>query len=487
MIKKVKQIFSNKVIVYLITRYGTFFIQFISSIFLAVNCGAYYFGIWGFISMLINYISYFNLGIPYSVNILMIQNKSNGKLVKDYIANSFFLNVLLSILIILFGVYYYVVGISAFDKYQISEYFYLICVIGIVYHFDSLFGTIYRVNNRMFELAFFQSIVPVLIFFSIFLAKGEKLLELLLWMTLSGELIALLIFIVNKKIPWGGKVSLKGVRDVLKKGFHLFIYNVCFFLIGLSTRTIISLYYRVEDFGYFTFSYNLANAILLFLQALSVVIFPKIIDKLNSNKKLDIINVLNILNINYVTLSYGLIFIAMIFFPIFIYFIPKYQNTLKLINLVAISLLLFTNSFGYGTYLMAQNQEKRLSIISLISLILNIVISVLLVIKFKLTYEYLILATLITYFVFSYCCTLYSRKILEQKTNPISVILDFFPLRLLIPYLISVLMILFNFTYLIFLPLLVFIVLNISEIKQIIGTIKVIILRPTIVDIDKNT
>ena len=486
MIKKVKQIFLNKVLIYLITRYGTFFIQFISSIFLAVNCGAYYFGIWGFISMLINYISYVNLGIPYSVNILMIQNKSNGQLIKDYVANSLVLNILLSFLIILFGIYYYLVGISAFDKYQISEYFCLICIIGIVYHFDSLFGTIYRVNNRMFELAFFQSVVPVLIFFSIFITKGKKLLELLLWMTLLGELFALLIFIVNKKIPWGGKVTLKGVRDVLKKGFHLFIYNVCFFLIGLSTRTIISIYYRVEDFGYFTFSYNLANAILLFLQALSVVIFPKIIDKLNSNKKSDIIYVLNLLNINYVTLSYGLIFIAMIFFPMFIYFIPKYHTTLKLINLVAITLLLFTNSFGYGTYLMAQNQEKRLSIISLISLILNIVTSMVLVIKFKLTYEYLILATLISYFVFSYCCTLYTRKRLGQITNPISVISDFFPLRLLIPYLISVLMILFNFTYIIFLPLLVFIVLNIAEIKQIIGTIKVIILRPTIVDIDKN-
>ena len=485
MIKKAKQIFLNKVFIYLFSRYLTFFVQFLSSIFLAVNFGAYYFGIWGFISMLINYISYVNLGIPYSVNVLMIQNKSNSGLIKDFIANAVVLNFLLSLFIILFGIYYYAIGISALGKYQISEYLYLICLIGIVYHFDSLFGAIYRVNNRMFELDFFQSVVPVFVFISIFIATGKMLLLLLLWMTLLGELIALLIFLMNNKIPWGGKVSLRGIRDVLKKGYYLFIYNICFFLIGLSTRTIISFYYKVDDFGYFTFSYNLANAVLLFLQALSVLIFPKIIDKLSSNKDTDIIDMLKFLSINYVTLSYCLIFVSLIFFPLLIYFIPEYHTTLKLVNLVAISLLLFTNSFGYASYLMAQNLEKRLSVISSVCLILNIFVAMVMVIIFELTYEYLILATLFSYLVFSYCCAFYTRKRLGQILNPVKIFLDFFPLRLLVPYSISVLLILLDLTYFLFLPLMVFIVSNRLELGQIILTVKAIILRPSIVDIDK--
>ncbi len=338
----------------------------------------------------------------------------------------------------------------------------------------------------MFELAFFQSVVPILVFISIFLAKGKSLLKLLLWMTLLGELIALLIFIVNKKIPWGGKPSFGGIKIVLNKGFHLFIYNVCFFLIALSTRTIISIYYKVEDFGYFSFSYNLSNAILLFLQALSVVIFPKIIDKLNSKSKEDVQNVLNILNINYVTLSYGLIFTALIFFPGFLYFIPKYHSTLKGVNLIAITLLLFTNSFGYGSYLMAQNQEKRLSIISILSLFLNVAISLVLVLFYKVTYEYLILATLASYFLFSFLCAFYARKLLNLKTNILSVLDDFIPARLLIPYLFSIIIIVLNLAYFIFIPLIAFVLLNMKEIQQIFKTIKVIIFRPTIVDINEN-
>ena len=132
-----KKIITNKVIIYLVSRYAIYFIQFISSIIIAINFGPYYFGIWGFISMLINYISYINLGIPYSVNILLVQNKADEDLQKNIVANSIVLTLVLTFLILLFDLYYYYFGISAFDKYEIFNYLNLICLIGIIFHFDS--------------------------------------------------------------------------------------------------------------------------------------------------------------------------------------------------------------------------------------------------------------------------------------------------------------------------------------------------------------
>ncbi len=481
--KKIKAIASNKVLLYLTSRYATYFIQFLTSIFLAVKFGPYYFGIWGFVLLLINYISYINFGISNSVNILMVQNKTNDNHVKSIVANSIILNGLLSTLIIIFALYYSVFGIKAFEKYEIGNYFYIICIIGIVFHFNSLFGTIYRVKNRLFELAFFQSIVPVLLFLSLFFATGKALLQLLLSMYLVAEVAALIIFIVNKKIPWGGKPSFKWCLQVIYKGFHLFIYNMCIFLIIISIRTIISIFYSVEDFGYFTFSFTLANSILLFLQALSIIIFPKIIDKLSSHNKEYIKNILYVLNVNYVTLSYGLMFMALIAFPIFINLIPKYHDTLYELNLIAITVLLYINSFGYGLYLMAQNQEKKLSIISSFSLGLNISLGLIIVLLFKATYEYVIIATLISYFIYSYLIARLVRRKLDEKTIPIYVILDFFPLRLLIPYILAVIIIILRLEYLIFIPLLTFIILNKVEFKQITTTIKTVFSRPSIIDI----
>jgi O-antigen/teichoic acid export membrane protein len=483
-LNKLKLLSTNKVIIYLVTRYLTYFIQFISSIFIAINFGPYYLGIWGFISLLINYISYINFGIPNSINILIVQNKLNDQKVKDFIADSLVLTFILSLLIFIFGFLYYFVGIEVFDKYQLSQYFYIICLIGVFFHFDSLFGTVYRIKNSLFELAFFQSVVPVLVFISIFFSKEENLVSLILWMTLFGEVLALILFIVNGKIPRGGKPSLSGVKIVISKGFYLFLYNISFFLIALSTRTIISIYFTIDDFGYFSFAYNLSSAILLFLQALSVVIFPKIIDKLHSKSMKDVVNVLNILNINYVTLSYGLIFIAMALFPIFFSFIPKYYNTLKVVNLIAISLLFYANSFGYGSYLMAQNQDKRLAIISFISLIFNVIVSLILVYFYEVKYEYLILATLGSYFIFGFSCVYYTKVLLGLNKNFINVLIDLVPLRLLIPFLISIIIVVFDLNYFIIIPLVIFILLNSKEIKQILNTINIILFRPTIIDIN---
>jgi O-antigen/teichoic acid export membrane protein len=415
----------------------------------------------------------------------MVQNKTNNNLVKNFVSNSLVLIGVLSLLIILLAVYYSVFGIKLFERYEIGYYFYIICIIGVLFHFNSLMGTIYRVKNRLFELAFSQSVVPILIFFSMFLAKGKTLLPILLYMILLGNVATLILFIGNKKIPWDGRLSIKGSIEVLNKGFYLFIYNMCFFFIVLSTRTLISYFYEIEEFGYFTFSYTLANAVLLLLQALSVVIFPKVIDKLNSKNREDVKNITNILNTNYVTLSYGLMFLALIIFPVFINYIPKYQGTLKVLNLIAVTVLLYTNSFGYASHLMAQNQERRLSIISLFSLCLNIAISFALILVFKVSYEYVIISTLISYFVFSYSCAKFSNQIIGEKNSASYVLLEFFPIRLLIPYVIAVIIIGWNLEFFIFLPLLVFIMSNVRELKQIIKTIKIIITRPNIVDIEE--
>lgn len=477
------KIFTNKVVLYLFSRYITYFIQFVSSIYIAVKLGPFYLGIWGFLLLLLNYFKIINFGIGNSLNILMVQYKNDESKVKDYVASSF-----LIVSIICFGVclaagYYYFFGIPAFDKYQVGYLFYLVCGIAILVYINSLFVIIYRVRNSLFEIAFYQSIIPALLLVMMFFFTNSTLLLYLLLMYILGETVSLILFFKGKQVIWGGHVNWRNSKTVLNKGFYLFIYNFCFYLIIVSTRTIISTYYSVEEFGFFTFSYTLANAILLFLEAFSFVIFPKVIDKLNSTDVNTIVSTIRTLRVNYVSFSHGLIYIALIIFPMFLYFVPKYQSTLETLNLIALSIVLYTNSFGYNTYLMARNKETTIAKISLYSLVLNIVCALLLVNFWNVEYTYVILSTMGAYFFYACLCVWHGQKLLGSKLSVWKIINECFPIKLLLPYLSAVGVVILDMQYMIIIPLALFIVMNYRIIIEIINTIKRIINTPEIVDI----
>src|SRR5690554_4538644 len=276
--RKISLILKNKVVLYLATRYLTYFFQFLSSIIIAVKLGPYYFGIWGFLLLLINYFRISNFGISNAANVLIVQNKENKEKVKNLVLGALACTGILSLMIILFALYYYLFGIPFFQKYEVGVLFYVVCFIAILTHFNTLLMNIYRIKNRLFEVAFQQSAVPILVLITCFFLKDKTLVYALLGAHVVGNILALLIFVFGKKIPWKGSFSISVLKTIINKGFFLFLYNICFYLIIVSIKTIISIYYSVEDFGFFTFSYSLANVVLLFLQALTFIVFPKIIE-----------------------------------------------------------------------------------------------------------------------------------------------------------------------------------------------------------------
>lgn len=71
------KILSNKIVVYMLTRYVVYFVSFLSSLLIAGKLGPYYFGIWGFVLLLINYFHIIDFGIGNSMTVLLVQNKEN--------------------------------------------------------------------------------------------------------------------------------------------------------------------------------------------------------------------------------------------------------------------------------------------------------------------------------------------------------------------------------------------------------------------------
>ena len=473
----------NKVVSYMLTRYLVYFISFLSSLLIAGKLGPYYFGIWGFVLLLINYFHIIDFGIGNSMTVLLVQNKENPQRQRNYEMASMFILGWISLFVVCIAVYYGCFGISFFEKYHLGNLFYLVCGIAILQYFNDYFLKVYRVKGKMFEFAFYQTIIPVLVLLFLFFAREERLVWLLTFAYLIGHVLSMFFYLKGGGISYRGKCTFKDCGLILNKGFYLFVYNFCFYMIIVSTKTIIGIYYTVEEFGYFTFSYTLAHAALLLLTAFSSLITPKLIDKFHSNDYVQIHATVRLLRVNYVYLSHGLMYIAMIGFPILLYVLPKYAGALRTINLTALATILYANSFGYSSLLMAKNKEKVIARNSLISLILNVILAFVLIKIFHVGYEYVILATLVTYFLYAYLTVYSGKRMLQQSINFFSVMKECFPTGVLVPFLGAIVVTMINVDYLMGVPFLLFLIIDRKEVEEIYLSFKRILFNPNVIDI----
>lgn len=417
------------------------------------------------------------------MTVLLVKNKDNKSEQANYEATAMMFLALVSLFVVGIALYYYFFGIPLVDKYDLGNLFYAVLVIAILQYFNDYLLKVYRAKGKMFGFTFYQSIIPIFLFTSVFLSQGK---QLILYLTLSyvfGHLLSLFFFIIGKGININGKPTFSKGKVIVTKGFLLFVYNFCFYMIIVSTKTLIGTYYPVKEFGYFTFSYTLANAALLLLTAFSSLVTPKLIDKFNTNNTDSINRTVSLLRINYIYLSHGLMYAAMMFFPILLFFMPQYSETLRVLNLTALATVLYTNSFGYTSFLMSKNREKSLARNALISLIVNILLVLMLILIIKVNYEYVVLGTLISYIVFAYLTVYSGKKELQQPIGFFDIMKECFPRGVLIPLVVAVCITSLNNGYLMFIPLLIFVLMNIKEIKEIIISFKRILNKPEIVDV----
>jgi len=451
--------------------------------YIAVKLGPYYFGIWAFINLLIAVFSNINFGIANAINILLVQNKDNKSKCDSYIFNAFILVFVISLLPL--GVLFYdrLFTIEYFAKYHLGNLIFIVALIIIVGHINTLFSNIFRVKNKIFEIAFNQSVLSVLIFILMFFASNRTLLILLTVAYLVANLLSLYLYYRAKTVVTKGSFDKSLSKNLLTKSLFLFIYNSCFYFIILSTKTLISYNYTVKEFGYFAFAFTIANASILLLDSFMFLIFPKTIDILKGTNLLQIKTKIDFFRNNYITTIQSIIYLAMPFCFVFIHFFEQYKNSYFSLILIMLTLMLYSNSAGYVNYLLANNYEKKIAFFAMTALIINI-ISVLALIKiFKVGFEYCILGTMITYFVYTAVIIIFSLKTLKI-TAFYETIKEIIPLNIFIPFSVALLLGLTNNINIIWLPLAVYITLNFNKIIDIFKTLKKLILNPDIINVE---
>jgi len=429
--------------------------------------------------MFVGYFNKINFGIPYSAQLLMLQNKDAEDRYRNVFFNSLIVNSLLIFGVIIIAVLIGIWPLELFGKYDITWQFYVICLIAALDYYNMLFLNVFRVTNQIFEVAFQQSIFPLLKLSVVFFAKDSSLVNLLLFANLGSVILPLLLFIIRNRIQIKTAVlKLNIVKEIIVKGWYLFIYNCCFFLILLVLRTIVSKYYTVEEFGNFNFAYSLSNAILLLVDAVAFLLYPKLLSVFSShNLQLIKKQMLDARSL-YLTLVNLLMYLALLFFPIIQLIFTEYKYLTTALSYVAMIIMMSVFHFGYSTFLIAQKMEKQAALTSIVSLVINVIGGVIIAKYLKAGFQYVMLAPVIAHFTGALLCFIFTCKKIH-----LSFLKDFFSYRIMGPFFLYVIFTIWNFQIAKYLVFILFIILNISEIKKISNSIIKIYHNPHMMDI----
>lgn len=474
----------NPPVLYLISRYGTYTIKLINSLFIAVYLGPYYLGIWGFINLVLGYVNQFNFGISNSINVIISVNKEDDAYVQKVIGNGIFMIVILSSFLSFFFVLNQLCNFNLGAKYNFSTYAPIVCAIGILTHFNNLFTYIIRVCGKLFAIAVNQTLFPLLTLILILFFKGEELLWALVIANLIATVASFILLIIQIPFKLKPLFNCDILKKVQGKAWFLFLFNTSFHLIIITTNSFISENYSVEEFGYFTFSYSLANVIILLLSAIAYIVNPKMLNRFANCSNENTIDILNNIRIAYVSLTHLLVHIAILVFPVFLLFFENYRQTGLAFKIVALTVALYSNSFGYQGLLIARNREREIGLMTFCALIINIVLTAILIYCIHIQFSYVMFATMITYYIYTLASGIVGRRELNLPYKIIDTMKDVFPIRMIIPYGASILLVFISSPDIYFIiPPILYIVINFRDLMHIKRMIIRVIKNPNFINI----
>lgn len=366
---------SNPIFLFTITRYASYGIQFLRGLLIAKFLGPYYFGIWGFLTLSLQYLSYTNFGIQYAVTVEM-STDSDTHHDNQIPSVAFSVTVIFAILLSLLGYGFQIISINLFEKYNFNQYVFSIFLITGLTHLQLVLTNIYRIYRRLSRIALIELISAITLLLVAIIFEGEYLIDALLVAMVVSGLFSIFIYLFRPPIKISFTSNLRILKSLFVIGMPLLIYNVSFYLIMVSARTILSIFYSVETMGYYSFANAITTATLLGLSSIVWVMFPEIlsrthegIDNRIAKETVDKVN-------NLYGTSVFLVVFAMIFIlPVIFLFLPQYKPALNTVTILLLSQAILSLSFGYNSVAIARKRQGQVAWISIITVVLVTVLS----------------------------------------------------------------------------------------------------------------
>lgn len=360
------------ILLFSVAKYVEFSLKFIHGILIAKFLGPYLFGIWGFLMLIQQYLLYTGLGFQDVVTV-ELSNKSKSDSTNDekVIAEALGATIVIGILLVLVGLTLQNFPSTLFDKYQIERYILWLTVLASLTHVFRVLICAYRVYGYILLIAITQFLIAAIPLLPLIWFRGDKLIfAVLLSMVLVTALsVAILVLLAPFRVY--ARFSLKATRSLLLIGVPLLVYNFSFYLITISARTILSLFYSVQAMGYYTLASSITNALLLGFKSILFVILPSMIrntsaEVADAEAKLAAHNASHLYSISVMFVS----LITIICFPLLFQILPEYQPAQGTVSVLLLSQILLSATFGYNAAAISRGYHLSVARISLMSVLI---------------------------------------------------------------------------------------------------------------------
>ena len=229
---------------------------------------------------------------------------------------------------------------------------------------------LFSISSMIERIIFFISIISSVIF-------NLNSFHFFIYILLIAKSVSLIILLINakdilnaNKIPFNS--SFKDMISNMKVGLHLMIANIASLLILGFGRFLIDFKWGINAFGKFSFSMSLANFFLLFINRLSLVIFPTLKRLSNDNQK----KIYFLINKS-IFLIGPLIYLCYLPLSMFVYYwLPNYYESIIYLAIL-LPMCIFEGKMNllYITYFKAFRLEKYLLKINILTLIVSIIMT----------------------------------------------------------------------------------------------------------------
>lgn len=402
-------------------RYVGYLLQFVRGLLLANLLGRFSFGVWGFLMLVTQYLSYTSLGLQYAVNVELAVDEpekraAHGRLIGVTIRSTWLITAVL--LLLSFG--WQQSQLPLFEKYQFSNYALLVALIAGLTHINQVYINVYRVYNALARIAAYELLLAALPLLVLLFVQGDSLIMASLWALVVANAVGVCLFAVCPPFAVQPGWDWALLRHLLRIGIPLLVYNLSFWLIILAGRTIVSAFYSVEMMGYFTLAYTLANATLLGLRAVAWLIFPSVLAKTHQGiANADVRRTVHKVNDMYGTAVFLAVFAAILLSPLVGLLLPEYQPGIRVLIVLLLSQAVLSVTFGYNSVAIARKRQMQVAAIAMMAVGVVLLLGLLMA-WLKLDILWVATAVLLGSFVFTFWQAQLGERLIQEPGPKVS-------------------------------------------------------------------
>ena len=425
----IRRMVTNPYLLFTASRYFSYAVQFLRGMLVAKVLGPYFFGIWGFLTLVQQYLSYTNLGLQFAVLVeLTTESAEDVRQKERAVSVALILTLGTAAVLLLLGLGVQLLGVNLFEKFEFSQYVMLVVAYAGLANLQHVLTSIYRVYKKLLQIAVSELLNAVILLVVVFLFKDAALVWALLGSMIVAALVSISLYLVRIPFKVRLEFDFSVAKHLLKVGLPLLVYNVSYYLIVVAARTVLAAYYSVEEMGYYSLANSLTTATLLGLQSAAWLVMPDVFSRTHQGvKDEDALKTVSKVNGLYSTAVFLVVFSVILLMPALFLYLPQFEPAGQTITVLLLAQGVLSVSFGYNALAIARRKQNSVAMISLLA-VLIVVSGSLTVAWLKLSFEWIAFTVLLGALVYTLLQSCLGARLVEQENGKRNYVADVLPL-----------------------------------------------------------